>query len=307
MVAITVILAAVIGAFVLGFGGEQSTAPTPVIEDSTERQVVEFNVEGGDPFDAEKAELQIDVTVANATTGNTESTSLSVGLTESVSNSITVGSQTVDVEYSSSIGDDEVAAGDSFQVSLSGTPSGNDLAITEYDARIVWDGGNTNTQLYTNTYSESFSGSTGSPGGGGGGGGSLAISSSLDTTTPPSTVTTEVTSGSFDGSAHDFSVEVTLEDTSNGTTDTEVFSDRASQNWLFAGSAAGDPVFHQVGGGSVEYTSFTGGDSIFDTGERAEIAIDADDPGVEVVKVRLGFVERSSGDVLYQETVVDNT
>jgi hypothetical protein len=143
--------------------------------------------------------------------------------------------------------------------------------------------------------------------GGGGGGGStsgVAFSTSLDRSSTPSQVDAEVTSGSFDGDTVYYSVEVTLEDTSSGTTATETYNDPTNQDFVYNG-------FGSVGGGSVEYSSSAGPNGEFSSGDTvAEITIDPNDPGVEVKQVRIGFIEavgdpnnNDNNQVLYQETL----
>lgn len=57
MVAITVILAAVIASFVLGLGGTEDPAPTPVIEWSDDGESVILDFTGGDSFDPSNMEI----------------------------------------------------------------------------------------------------------------------------------------------------------------------------------------------------------------------------------------------------------
>jgi len=67
MVAITVILAAVIGAFVLGFGGGGPSAPSVTWESSNDSTNVTFSHGGGDTIDSPTEVL--DITGANAVSG----------------------------------------------------------------------------------------------------------------------------------------------------------------------------------------------------------------------------------------------
>ena len=67
MVAITVILAAVIGAFVLGFGGGGPSAPSVTWESSNDSTNVTFSHGGGDTIDSPTEVL--DITGANAGSG----------------------------------------------------------------------------------------------------------------------------------------------------------------------------------------------------------------------------------------------
>ncbi|MFC6756720.1 hypothetical protein ACFQER_08510 [Halomicroarcula sp. GCM10025894] len=87
-----------------------------------------------------------------------------------------------------------------------------------------------------------------------------------------------------------------------------MFQERAKvDSFLYSAAVDGDPSFHKVGGASGTYTAFTGSDEDFSSGDRMEAIIDSDNSDVEVVKIRMAIIEGTSNDVLYQETVIDNT
>lgn len=74
MVAITVILAAVIGAFVIGIGGEQDNAPTASIDFSQDVGEDEITVqhESGETLDAQEITIQVDTDDGSNTFDNTD-------------------------------------------------------------------------------------------------------------------------------------------------------------------------------------------------------------------------------------------
>jgi len=80
MVAVVVILAAVIGAFVLGLGGDQSSAPQASFSISDDNKII---YEGGDSIDAGDLKYTIgggDATKAQGTDELTAGTAISKGL-----------------------------------------------------------------------------------------------------------------------------------------------------------------------------------------------------------------------------------
>jgi flagellin-like protein len=140
MVAITVILAAVIASFVLGLGQGNDPAPTPTIESDFSPDELVFSVTGGDDFDASVAEMQLDVTVENS--GNSDDLSTTVALDDGGTTSVG-GTDTGGVEVDMSDVSDDVTAGDSITVST--VNSGDE--ITEWDAQIVWNPSDQDSQV----------------------------------------------------------------------------------------------------------------------------------------------------------------
>ena len=243
--------------------------------------------------------MDVEVTVVDTASGSTDTVNFSTSLDTGQTKSVTVDGTTYDVNYDPAISGDEVAAGDSFQLSL-GSGAGPDIEIANYDASVVWSESSGSSQvLYSDTYNEPAAAS-------GGGVPRPTISTTLDTPDRPSRVEVDVNGGdSFDSDDNEVSFRVTLEDTSTGITDSETFSNDADVDnpFLYDGAAAGNPVFHQVGGGSVEYEIFAGSVEDFSSGESMDITITASDPNVEVAEVEIGIVEKSSGNVLWQTTV----
>jgi len=120
MVAITVILAAVIAAFVLGIGDTDESAPSPTFNtdyDSASNSI-EILVTGGDAFDAERVSV----------TGF----KISSGYATDLSNANYFGENT------------RVSAGMRFTVQLDGPDS------DDFDLQLVWqsDGGDTSATIF---------------------------------------------------------------------------------------------------------------------------------------------------------------
>jgi flagellin-like protein len=113
MVAITVILAAVIAAFVLGLGDTNSTAPSVTwdYDYDSSAQEVEVTMTGGDSFDPARVEFQVDG--SNAVTTDDFPVSAADGDSEDgvVSNEMN--------------DDDPVTAGDSITLALNEDGSGS--------------------------------------------------------------------------------------------------------------------------------------------------------------------------------------
>jgi len=83
MVAITVILAAVIGAFVLGFGGGGPSAPSVQWEgaSNTSTPGVSFTHQGGDTIDSPNEVLSITGDNTGTNTGSTSASEMTTGTT----------------------------------------------------------------------------------------------------------------------------------------------------------------------------------------------------------------------------------
>lgn len=124
MVAITVILAAVIAAFVLGFGADQESAPQASFSGS-------FDTDGDG-----------NVTISHTGGAAIEEDRLSVNALHQNGSSIDGFSQS-DAEFP---GVDEMRAGDRIQISIDG------YSFTRNDQiEIVWEGDDTSSVLYTYT------------------------------------------------------------------------------------------------------------------------------------------------------------
>jgi len=180
LVAITVILAAVVGVLAFGLDNNQNASPSVAMESSAQGQTVEFTVSSGDNFDPSTATLKIDVTVKNPKSGNSKTTSLSSPLDNDTSKSLTItdasgNDENVDVEFAS-LDSDDVTAGDSFSVNLASSKSNSNLAIVNYNAKVVRqsDGGSSSSVLFSDKGSASASS------GGGSSGSSSSSSSPLD-------------------------------------------------------------------------------------------------------------------------------
>ena len=312
MVAITVVLAAGIGAFALGYGGnQQGPAPTAAVESSVDDHRVTFSVDSANSFDPDDAEIDLEVTVADTASGTTETVSISTPLDTSQSQSVTAFSPTVDVDYDPSITGSGVTAGDTFQVSLSGTGVSSDIEISSYDASIVLsESGSSSQILYSDTYNEPAA----AGGGGGSGGGSVvsrsvSCSGSLSTTlslnnanpssTPTSTITVEVDSGSFTGGTGvAIAYSVTLEDTSTAggpVQDTEALA-QADQSIPVVST-------HDIGGATLEYESFAGSDGDFSSGDRIEVRTTTSNSDLQITQFGIRLEETSSGNPLCDEIV----
>ena len=166
LVAITVILAAVVGVLAFGLDNNQNASPSVAMESSAQGQTVEFTVSSGDNFDPSTATLKIDVTVKNPKSGNSKTTSLSSALDNDTSKSLTItdasgNDENVDVEFAS-LDSDDVTAGDSFSVNLASSKSNSNLAIVNYNAKVVRqsDGGSSSSVLFSDKGSASASSSS---------------------------------------------------------------------------------------------------------------------------------------------------
>jgi FlaG/FlaF family flagellin (archaellin) len=130
MVAITVILAAVIAAFVLGLGDTNSTAPSVTFDyDYTEgdgsNSTVEVEVTSGESFDASLVEYQVE------------------GAASSSSSSFS-GSTLNGAELSTSEWSDGTSAGDTIVIELGGGSSGNPADANDFELDLIFtaeDGG----------------------------------------------------------------------------------------------------------------------------------------------------------------------
>jgi len=123
MVAITVILAAVIAAFVLGLGDTNESAPNPTFNSdyTSDTNSVEIIVTGGDAFDAERVTVD----------GN----QIQSGYATTLDSGVYFGENT------------RVSAGMRFTVQLDGsTPGAND----DFDLQLTWqsDGGDTSATIF---------------------------------------------------------------------------------------------------------------------------------------------------------------
>ena len=233
--------------------------------------------------------------------------SFSTPLDSSKTQFVTVDGTAVDVNYDPSINGDQVSAGDSFQIFLSG-PGADDIEIASYDANIVWSGSSDSSQiLYSDTYSETVAAGGGGGSGGGGGGGSVpdpSIRTSLSSSTTTWDINIDVTGGdSFSGTDNEISVLVTLKNTSDDTMDSETFRNDVYTDTriLYSGSFGDDRLFHEVGDGYLEYSSSAGGDQDFSSGDSMTITIGA---GSDVVVVEYQIaIFSDDGDVLYETTV----
>jgi len=180
LVAITVILAAVVGVLAFGLDNNQNASPSVAMESSAQGQTVEFTVSSGDNFDPSTATLKIDVTVKNPKSGNSKTTSLSSPLDNDTSKSLTItdasgNDENVDVKFVS-LDSDDVTAGDSFSVNLDSSRSNSNLVIANYDAKVVRQtgGGSSSSVLFSDKGSASASS---------GGGSSTSLSSSVSRVT----------------------------------------------------------------------------------------------------------------------------
>ncbi len=120
MVAITVILAAVIGTFVLGLGDSLEQAPQAQLDaeyDSDEGTIV-INHNGGDAL----TEGEVTITVEDS--GGNNHTADSISWTDS---ELTVGETLV-------VGDSSVSTGETYSVTVVHNPSESILLDTEVDA-----------------------------------------------------------------------------------------------------------------------------------------------------------------------------
>jgi flagellin-like protein len=124
MVAITVILAAVIAAFVLGLGDTNSTAPSVTFDydyDQTTDNVT-VTMTGGESFDPARVEFQADGTDVAQSSGTSDNSGFPVGASTDASDSLTNN----DVVQENSMNDDNtVSAGDSITLALDGDPGTN--------------------------------------------------------------------------------------------------------------------------------------------------------------------------------------
>jgi len=116
MVAITVILAAVIGAFVLNIGGSQQSAPQATIEFTNTSSGIEVAHQSGDPLSGN----QVTVKAENENNGNASKT---LGEISGIS--------------------DKMTAGDSFMITGNDTNlkigSGSGAVEANTEVQIVWD------------------------------------------------------------------------------------------------------------------------------------------------------------------------
>ena len=123
MVAITVILAAVIGAFVLGIGGDQNATPSASISldpDVDDTVTVEHN--GGQTLDLEEIQLSVDGTIVTQDDGDGDR------LSDYTDSDTLRAGETVTVESGTGNSDISVAADN--QIRLIHEPSGGILAST---------------------------------------------------------------------------------------------------------------------------------------------------------------------------------
>ncbi|GAB3681759.1 hypothetical protein GCM10028857_06490 [Salinarchaeum chitinilyticum] len=139
MVAITVILAAVIGAFVLGFGGGGPSAPTASWDSSEETTVNN----AGTPAD-----------------GSDDTETLTISFTaDSVSDGF--DAETLKVSgpgISQEFGAKEISAGTSISVDLTNA-SISDGAVSDDEINLIWSEEGSSSTVYTHTIGEETSGS----------------------------------------------------------------------------------------------------------------------------------------------------
>ena len=117
MVAITVILAAVIAAFVLGLGDTNESAPTVTWDYEYDESTGELTITntGGDSFDPNNVELQFNNLAGGATNDDLDSVELSEG---DSNDNVESGSSTLD--------SNPAQAGDSVTVDLAGADGSTD-------------------------------------------------------------------------------------------------------------------------------------------------------------------------------------
>lgn len=307
LVAITVILAAGVGAFAFGFDDTQESAPSAAVESSASGQTVEFSISGGDSFDPDDVEVKIDVTVADTASGTEKETTLETGLSSSNSKSVTVGSESVDVKYTSNINGDEASAGDSFEVSLKGT-SNDDIEIVGYNTTVVHENEDQSSSavLYSDTYSESYEASNSnnddnnndgdqSPG--------FEISPDIGDSSQPYTLTFEVGSGEIDGEKTDIRLDVTVEDTETGDTQThevqimDEYSDmnkRITSNIVLCEVADGEYC------ASLQYQPEPGDGFVYQQGDTFGVEIANAGPDKAIVGYDLDL--KQNGEVIYEDS-----
>jgi flagellin-like protein len=138
MVAITVILAAVIAAFVLGLGDTNSTAPSVTFDydytvdngDTADNDTIEVEVTSGETLDTSLVELQFQ---------NSSSTDISSNLNTPLDANVASGNGIVSTDWSS---DDSASAGDSIIIELGDNATGD--AASDFELDIIFtaeDGG----------------------------------------------------------------------------------------------------------------------------------------------------------------------
>ncbi len=298
MVAITVILAAVAGLVVFGLDGNQNASPSVAMETSAQGQTVEFSVSGGDKFDPSTATLKVDVTVKNPESGNSKTTSLSTALDKDASKTVTVNGENVNVEFDS-LDSDDVTAGDSFSVTLDSSQSSSNLAIANYDAKVVRqaEGGSSSSVLFSDKGSASASS----------GSSSADLSSKITRSNIASTqneyelnfTTTE--NNAFDSTNYDFVATFTVNNTSAGGSKKDFTYDESdmglsdmSSSGVVSGTYSEDELEPRVG----FYSSINSGDT-FDSGDKFAFKLEelANEHTVEGFRIKI--IEESSGDTVY--------
>lgn len=124
MVAITVILAAVIGVFVLGLGDELGeAAPNNNLDIEQSENNIDITLSNGDSFDWSDVDLIVE---ANDETNRSTATALGLNGEMSVGDTNTSENDVLDVDF-------ELDDGDTVEVRLIHTPSDSTMATDEFD------------------------------------------------------------------------------------------------------------------------------------------------------------------------------